>query len=389
MQYRRFGKLDWAVSALGFGAMRLPTIGSDPHQSKVDEAEAIRMVRRAIDAGVNYVDTAYSYHNGEGEVIVGKALRDGYRGRVKLATKSPVWMIKSEADFDRFLDEQLKKLQTDTIDCYLLHAIASKSWNGGVRNNNLLKRAEAAKKDGRIRHFGFSFHDDNKAFLEILTGYDAWDFCQIQYNYIDIENQAGTAGLKTASKRGLAVIVMEPLLGGRLANPPATIRKMMEPAWSGTPADLALQWIWDQPEVSTVLSGMSAMPQVEENLASAKRSGIGSLNDAQQAMVAGVRKAYAKSAPIPCTNCGYCMPCPTNVNIPQNFQLYNDIFMHQNAEFPRFVYKAFVPEPTRASACAACKECEELCPQQITISEWMPKVDDLLADTAPVRFSAG
>src|SRR5512146_827264 len=169
MQYRRFGKLDWEVSALGFGAMRLPTIGNDPHQSKIDEAEAIRMIRHSIDAGVNYVDTAYPYHNGESEIIVGRALRDGYRERVKLATKSPVWMIRAEADFDRFLDEQLKKLQTDCIDCYMLHALAGKSWSGVVLKNNLLKRAEAAKKDGRIRHFGFSFHDDNKAFREILA----------------------------------------------------------------------------------------------------------------------------------------------------------------------------------------------------------------------------
>jgi len=379
MKLRNFGKLDWKASALGFGAMRLPTIGDDPHTAKVDEAEAIRIIRRAIDGGVNYIDTAYVYHNGESEVVLGKALRDRYRQRTRVATKSPVWMIREEADFDRLLEEQLTRLQSKYIDFYLLHALGAKRWNENILPHNVLRRAEAAKLDGRIRHLGFSFHDDHRAFVEILNGYDGWEFCQIQYNYIDIENQAGIAGLKMAAKRGLAVVIMEPLLGGRLANPPASIRQIIDAGWPGrTAADLALQWVWNQPEVSLILSGMSTMAQVEENLKSADGSGIGILSNAQMALIDRLREAYRQRAPIPCTNCGYCMPCPTGLNIPRNFELFNDVHLHQNAATPRFLYKVFVPESERAGACAACRECEDLCPQKIPISEWMPRVDALL-----------
>ncbi|HTR25581.1 MAG TPA: aldo/keto reductase [Terriglobales bacterium] len=379
MKLRNFGKLDWKASALGFGAMRLPTIGDDPHTAKVDEAEAIRIIRRAIDGGVNYIDTAYVYHNGESEVVLGKALRDRYRQRTRVATKSPVWMIREEADFDRLLEEQLTRLQSKYIDFYLLHALGAKRWNENILPHNVLRRAEAAKLDGRIRHLGFSFHDDHRAFVEILNGYDGWEFCQIQYNYIDIENQAGIAGLKMAAKRGLAVVIMEPLLGGRLANPPASIRQIIDAGWPGrTAADLALQWVWNQPEVSLILSGMSTMAQVEENLKSADGSGIGILSNAQMALIDRLREAYRQRAPIPCTNCGYCMPCPTGLNIPRNFELFNDVHLHQNAATPRFLYKVFVPESERAGACAACRECEDLCPQKIPISEWMPRVNALL-----------
>ena len=389
MKFRRFGKLNWKVSALGFGAMRLPTIGSDPHTSKIDEAEAIRMIRHSIDSGVNYIDTAYPYHNGQSEVVVGEALRKGYRERVGLATKSPVWMIQDEADFDRYLDEQLTKLQTSQIDFYLLHALGRSRWNDCILKHNVLKRAEAAKLEGRIRYLGFSFHDDSKSFVEILEGYDGWDFCQIQYNYIDTENQAGVSGLKRAAERGLGVVIMEPLLGGRLANPPKAIEQSMQLGWPGrTPADLALQWLWNQPEVSVILSGMTTMKQVEENLESAVRSGVSTLSSAELELVNAIRDSYRQRAVIQCTNCGYCMPCPSGLNIPRNFELYNDVHLHENATTPRFIYKLFVPEKERAGGCKACRDCEALCPQKIPISEWMPKVHNLLTGVEPVSFAA-
>ncbi len=375
MQYRPFGKLDWEVSALGFGAMRLPTTGGDGRGPEVDEPEAIRMVRRAIDSGINYVDTAYFYHGGNSERVIGKALQDGYRQRVKLATKSPVGLISQPGDFDKILAEQLERLQASHVDFYLLHGIGQKSWREIVLKFNLLDKAEQAIRDGRIRYLGFSFHDDFAAFTEILNGYDRWTFCQIQYNFMDIENQAGTAGLRLAHEKGLAVVVMEPLLGGRLTNPPAGIREIYEhAAIKRSPADWALQWIWDQPEVATVLSGMSDMDQLEANLASADRSRTHSLGPADQAVIDELRRKYTDRTPIPCTKCAYCMPCPSGVNIPRNLEMYNESFLHEDFPGTRYIYQHFFPQLEHAEACTACKECEDKCPQKIPISDWMEKV---------------
>jgi predicted aldo/keto reductase-like oxidoreductase len=379
MQYRSFGKLDWKVSALGFGCMRLPTTDGQ-RTSPIDEAEAMRMVRHAIDSGVNYVDTAYVYHEGLSEAFVGRTLKDGYRDKVKLATKLPLWEVKSAGDFDRLLNEQLTRLDTDHIDFYLLHALDKNRWRNVVLKHDLLSKAKEALADGRIRHLGFSMHDDYACLEEILGGSELFDFCQIQYNYMDIENQAGTRGLKLAASKGLAVVIMEPLLGGRLANPPKDIRAEMEAVAVGrTPADWALQWIWDQPEVSVVLSGMSTMSQVEENLGSADRARIGSLSNAEHVVIAQAREMYLARTVIPCTKCGYCMPCPSGVNIPGSFDIFNYAHLYEDVADARMRYQIFMPEDQHASACVACGACEELCPQSIPITDWMPKVTALLA----------
>jgi uncharacterized protein len=386
MQYRKFGKLDWQVSALGFGAMRLPTRGAP---ADIDEPEATRMIHYAIDHGVNYVDTAYPYHSGNSELVVGRSLKAGnYRDKVKLATKLPCWKVETYADFDKILNEQLGKLQTDHVDFYLLHALDKDRWHK-MRELEAIRWAEGALADGRIRHLGFSFHDNYDAFQEIVDGYDGWTFCQIQHNYMDIDNQAGTRGLRYAAAKGLAVVIMEPLLGGRLVNPPQPI----EALWDGaarkrSPADWALQWLWSQPEVSLVLSGMTTMEQVTGNVASAAASAIGAFTADDLALVGRVREQYHALCPIPCTKCEYCMPCPSGVNIPRNFEIYNEGIMYDKADASRFQYKTFLPEAEHASACTACLTCESLCPQSIPISRWMPVVQRVLGEGKPYEMCA-
>jgi hypothetical protein len=375
VEYRNFGPLDWKVSALGFGCMRLPTLDDQRNSPNIQELESVQMLRHAIDNGVNYLDTAYSYHDGQSELLVGKALCDGYREKVRLATKLPVWLVEGPEDFDKYLDEQLAKLQTTYIDFYLFHALNKDNWHDVVLRHNLLAKAEAALADGRIRHLGFSFHGDYAAFEEIVNGSERWTFCQIQYSYMDTENQAGTRGLKLAAQKGLAVVVMEPLLGGRLADPPAEIRETMDMRSDyKTPAEWALHWLWDQPEVSVVLSGMSTMEQVERNLRFAGESRIGSFSKADFELIADVRAKYQARTIIPCTRCGYCLPCPSGLDIPGNFEFFNYAHTFDDHVTAKFRYKVFLTEPQRASACTGCGSCEPLCPQKIDIPQWMAKV---------------
>jgi hypothetical protein len=355
--------------------MRLPTLDGQRNSTNIDEAEAIRMIRHAVDNGVNYLDTAYPYHGGQSEIVVGKALRDGYRQRVKLATKLPTWLVNAPDDFDRILDEQLKKLQTASIDFYLFHALNKENWNNVVLRHNLLAKAEAALADGRIRHIGFSFHGDYDAFAEILNGYDRWSMCQIQFNYMDIDKQAGIRGLKLAAARRVAVVVMEPLLGGRLAIPPEDIQQLMlNHHVQRSAAEWALDWLWDQEEVSLVLSGMSTMDQVEQNLEFADESSVGCLTPADQQLIGNIRTLYSARTVIPCTRCGYCMPCPNGVNIPGNFEIFNYAHTFDDRINARMHYKVFLKESERAAACAFCGVCEPLCPQQIEIPKFMTKV---------------
>ena len=380
MQYRKFGKLAWQVSALGFVCMRLPILEGD--SAKIDEPEATRMVRAAIDRGVNYLDTAYSYHGGNSELFLSRALEDGYREKIRLATKMPCWKVQAAEDFDKFLDEQLQKLQTAYIDFYLLHGLNQGRWQK-MRDLGVLTWAERAIADGRIRYLGFSFHDKFGVFQEIVDAHN-WTFCQIQYNYMDVENQAGTKGLQYAASKGLAVVIMEPLLGGKLIAPPAPVQEIWESAarkWS--PADWALQWLWHQPEVSVVLSGMSALEQVTQNIASASVACVNALVTDELALFERVRAKYNELSPIPCTKCEYCLPCPNNVAIPRVFGAYNEGMMYENPDAARRGYKIWIPAANQASACTQCRECEEKCPQNIPISEWMPVVHQVLVEDKP------
>ena len=317
MQYRRFGTLDWNASVLGFGCMRFPTIEGD--SGKIDQEKTNKMIWRAVDEGVNYFDTAYVYHQQQSEIALGTALTGGLREKVRIATKLPIWLVQQADDFNRMLDEELLRLQTDIIDFYLMHALDAASWEK-VQRLGLLQKAEQAVADGRIGHVGFSFHDNLDVFKRIVDGYDYWTFCQIQYNYMDIDFQAGEKGLNYAAEKGLAVVVMEPLRGGKLAADLPAARPIWEQAkQKRTPADWALQWLWSQPAVTSVLSGMSTLQQVDENVHSAARSRIGLLDAEELELVKQVREALSGLSPIDCTQCEYCLPCPQGVNIPRVF----------------------------------------------------------------------
>lgn len=381
MKYRKFGKLDFQISALGFGCMRLPTLDGDT--SKIDEPVATRMVRHAIDQGVNYVDTAYTYHGGNSETFVGNVLQDGYRDKVKLATKMPTWMVEKPNDFDRFLNEQLKKLRTEQIDFYLLHGLKWDRWPK-MQKLGVLEWAEKAKADGRIAHLGFSYHDKVDLFKEIVGAYDDWAMCLVQHNYMNEQSQAGSEGVQYAAAKGLGVAIMEPLLGGGLVKPPPSVEEIFARApKKRSPADWALQWLWNKPQVSTVLSGMNSMEQVKENIASAEISGVGSLTDQELVVVTSARDVYMKLRPVSCTKCGYCMPCPNGVDIPINFEIYNTGMLFNNRKGSQFWYFRRIPEETRASSCVQCLACEEHCPQEIKISEWMPRIHEELSKDSP------
>jgi hypothetical protein len=373
MKYRKFGKLDWKVSALGFGAMRLPILNED--YAKIDESQAIPMIRYAVDHGVNYIDSAWGYHRGMSEVIVEKALRDGYREKVKVATKLPCPEVHAAEDFDRFLNEQLARLN-NRIDFYLLHGLNKMLW-AKVRDLGVMKWAERQQADGRIGHLGFSFHDNFDVFKEIIDAYDNWTLAQIQYNFMDEQNQAGTKGLEYAHKKGLAVVVMEPIRGGRLARPPEKVVQLWASApVQRTPAEWALRWVWNHPEVSTVLSGMGSMQQVMENVASAEHSQPYNLTADEVALIGRVRDAYLSNG-ISCTSCRYCMPCPNNVEIPRIFSFYNEAMMYGDSGRPRREYTRLKAEQ-RADNCTKCEQCVEKCPQQLAIPELLEKADIFL-----------
>lgn len=368
MQFRPFPKAPHQpISVLGFGCMRLPLVPGTAGQ--VDEARAVALIRAAIDRGVNYVDTAYPYHGGASEVVLGHALRDGYRERVLVADKCPVWLVQEEADWERLLEEQLKRLGTDRIDCYLLHALNGRSWQK-VKEKGGFRAMERALADGRIGQLGFSFHDAPDRFADIVQGYD-WTFCMIQHNFVDEGFQAGSAGLKLAAARGIGVIAMEPLRGGALAEAPPAVTAVWEGApVRRSPARWALRWLWNRPEVVTLLSGMNTLEQLEENVAEAEEARAGCLDDGDLSRFEVVRAYYASRMAVPCTTCGYCEPCPEGVAIPSVFSGANHAAMFDATSQAGWAYRTFVQGAGHgADLCTTCGACVPKCPQGIAIPD--------------------
>jgi hypothetical protein len=365
MQCRTFPKIPGlAISTLGFGAMRLPTVAGDP--SQIDEEAARSMLHEAISSGVNYIDTAWPYHGGQSEHVVGRALQGVWREKVHLATKCPVWEVRAESDVLRLLDAQLTKLLTDRIDFYLLHALDGDRWKA-MRQLGATRILERARADGRIGHIGFSFHGALDDFKAIVDAYD-WEFCQIQLNYLDVGFQAGLEGLRHAASRKIGVVVMEPLRGGALARVPPAVSGIWEKSgrpWS--PSEWALRWVWSLPEVVTVLSGMGTLSQLRENVASARAAVPLTAQDLER--VAEAQAFYRARLAVPCTTCGYCQPCPSGVAIPGVFSAYNSATMFEARAQAAWVYDNFVVKAGGgAERCNECGDCESKCPQSFPIA---------------------
>jgi len=367
MKYRKLGKTGIETSALGFGGLRFPLA----NDGSVNEAEAIKMLRHAIDNGVNYIDTGYIYHDGASETIIGKALKDGYRERVQIATKSPLWMLESADDFDRILNEQLKRLDTDCIDFYLFHAVSSDNWENKVKKFGLLDKIKKAQKEGKITHTGFSYHDNYENFIKVLDEFDGCDVCQIQMNYVDVNNQATLKGLYEAAERGIGVIIMEPVRGGRLAPPPPQVAKVLTE--DKPQARHALDFLWDIAGVSMVLSGMSNMEQLEQNLAWANEACPGMLTAEQREMYAEAEKVWKTAANVPCTKCGYCMPCPAGLDIPEMYEAFNLAAIKSAKK----VVEQYGYISEKAAACVSCGQCTDICPQKIDGAEEMKRIVNL------------
>ncbi|MBE5796546.1 MAG: aldo/keto reductase [Clostridiales bacterium] len=369
-----FPTINRESSMLGFGCMRFPTTP----EGKIDEAEAIRMIRHAIDSGVTYIDTAYPYHGGESEVVVGKALQDGYREKVILTTKLPCWNVKTYEDMMRLLDEQLAKLQTDHVDFYILHAM-NKDRLKQMQELDYKKFYAEAMAQGKVRYPGFSFHDDAETFIRILDDWDQWKMAQVQMNILDDENQATLAGIREAGKRGVGVVIMEPLRGGMLANPPADVAAVYDAfADKRSPVEWAFRYLYAMPEVITILSGMSNWEQVTDNLRIFDIEARPELTEAEEALFRSAKATYMARTKTRCTGCRYCQPCPMGVQIPRIFQGYDGAMLYAEADFSKG-YARIVADEADASRCVQCRQCESNCPQHLPIVEFLQEIHEASA----------
>ena len=381
MQYRT-DKYGNRLSVLGYGCMRFSRKGAG-----IDIDKTEKEILEAYKAGVNYYDTAYLYPGSEaalGEILA----RNGIRDKVNVATKLPQYMVRSIASVEKYFSEELSRLQTDWVDYYLMHMLTDVSQWERLKGFGIIDWIAEKKQSGAIRNIGFSYHGNTSGFLKILEDYD-WDFCQIQYNYLDETSQAGVAGLKAAAARGIPVVIMEPLRGGKLVNllPDGAKKAIADNPRGWSPAQWGLRWLYNQPEVTVVLSGMNSVEMVRENIATASEAAVGEFTDADHALIDEVRAQIRLKEKVGCTGCGYCMPCPKGVNIPGIFRSYNT--MYAESKFSgRFQYAqayGLTREPSFASQCIQCGKCEKHCPQGLPIREKLKEADKALRPL-PIRL---
>ena len=370
------------ISQLGYGCMRFTKKGTS-----IDYEKAQREVMLAVESGVNYFDTAYIYTGSE--ALMGRIFEENkIRDKVKIATKLPQYLTKTQKKIDKIFEEELSRLRTDYIDYYLMHMFTDIIEWERLLDIGIEDWIRRHKADGSIRNIGFSYHGGTEMFLKVLDAYD-WDFCQIQYNYMDETSQAGRKGLQAAAAKGIPVIIMEPLRGGKLVNLPDKAKHFLKESGTGyTPAELALRWLWDQPEVTCVLSGMNSEAMVRENVRIASEADAGCMTAADHELIGRIKSIIKEREKVGCTGCGYCMPCPHGVDIPGNFYYYNLMYLekkfHSRVEFAQNM--ALKKEPGFADKCVACGACEKHCPQHLPIIELLKKADKALR---PLPFKAG
>lgn len=368
MQYRKMGKLGIDVSAFGIGCMRFPMKEDADGKRVVDQELANQIIHTAIENGVNYIDTAYVYSEKQAEKVLGKALAGGWREKVYVATKLPIWDCHTPEDLPRLYEEQRTNLGVDCIDFYLVHALNRDAWHK-MRDLGVREFLTDLKAQGKIKYACFSFHDNYDAFEEILNDYD-WDMCQIQFNYMDVNNQATIKGVELAGQKNIPIVIMEGLLGGRLASVPDTVQAVFDSYPEQRSAvEWAFRWLCNFPQVATVLSGVTNMEQTMDNLAIFDRTGVGIMSDEELAIVDRAREEYLRRTKVGCTGCRYCMPCPCNVDIPAIFGTWNEAFKYSDNLSKNDRYRRMVSEGKGADQCVECGACMEKCPQSLHIPE--------------------
>ena len=367
MEKRRLDKLGIETSLLGFGCMRFPTL----EDGKIDEILAEKMLDQAMAQGVTYYDTAFPYHNGDSEPFVGRVLNKYDRSSYYLATKLPVWMVETREDAEKIFEDQLKRLDKEYVDFYLLHALDKERFEK-VKKLGLIEMCEKFRQEGKIRYLGFSFHDDYEVFEEIINSYD-WDFCQIQYNYMDTDVQAGDKGYALAEQKGIPMVIMEPVRGGLLAGFSDDIEEMFrETRPDQSIASWALRWVGSHKNVKVILSGMSTPEQVEDNLKTFDHFEV--LSEKEQDTVKRVVDTLKGRVQNGCTGCRYCMPCPSGVDIPGSFRIWNDYHIYQIYSFVQNRWEKELSADAKPENCVECGACEEQCPQKISIREHLKRV---------------